>query len=66
MFSEEGAIALPRDARIQHRIKTKVGKLVPFGPIYLLSQRELGILNEYIETNLATSRIRASLSPAAH
>ena len=36
---------------------------MPFGPIYPLSQRELGILNKYIEQNLATSRIRASLSP---
>ena len=64
VFSEEGAAALPRDARVEHRIEIEAGKQVPFGPIYPLSQRELGILNEYVEQNLATGRIRASLSPA--
>ena len=63
MFSEEEAAALPRDARIEHHIEIEAGKQVPFEPIYPLSQRELGILNEYVEQNLATGRIRASLSP---
>ena len=63
VFSEEGAAALPQDARIEHHIEIKAGKQVPFEPIYPLSQRELGILNKYVEQNLATSRIRASLSP---
>jgi RNase H-like domain found in reverse transcriptase/Reverse transcriptase (RNA-dependent DNA polymerase) len=64
VFSEEGAAALPRDARVEHRIEIEAGKQVPFGPIYPLSQKELGTLREYIDTNLATGRIRASLSPA--
>ena len=64
VFSEEGAAALPRNARVQHRIEVETGKQVPYGPIYPLSQRELSVLHDYIETNLTTGRIRASLSPA--
>ena len=64
VFSEEGAASLPRDARVQHRIEIEPGKQVPYGPIYALSQNELRILREYLETSMANGRIRPSLSPA--
>ena len=64
VFSEEGVAVLPRDARVQHSIEIETGKQVPYGLIYSLSQKELGVLHEYIELNLATGRIRASVLPA--
>ena len=36
----------------------------PWGAIYTLSEEELGVLREYLDTMLASSKIRSSKSPA--
>jgi hypothetical protein len=38
----------------------KKGKVVPFGPIYHLSEKELGALREYLDPMLAEGRITES------
>ena len=38
--------------------------IVPFGPVYNLSQTELKALHEYIKVNLDRGLIRRSESPA--
>ena len=40
------------------------GKEPPWGPIYALSEKELGVLREYLDTMLASGKIRSSKSPA--
>ena len=40
------------------------GKEPPWGPIYTLSEKELVVLREYLDTMLASGKIRPSKSPA--
>ena len=40
------------------------GKSPPFGPIYQLSEKELKVLKEYVDDNLAKGFIKPSTSPA--
>ena len=40
------------------------GKEPPCGPIYVLSEKELVVLREYLDTMLASGKIRPSKSPA--
>ena len=40
------------------------GKELPWGPIYALSEKELGVLREYVDTILKTGKIHLSKSPA--
>ena len=65
VFSEEEAAELPRaDSTVRHSIVIDADKQIPHGPIYPLSVNELRVLREYIDTNLASGRIRRSESPA--
>jgi hypothetical protein len=65
MFKEElSAKALPKHQSWDCEIKLEEGKEPPFGPIYQLSEKELKILREYIQENLAKGFIRKSESPA--
>ena len=41
------------------------GKKPPSGPIYALSEKELGVLREYPNTMLASGKICSSKSPTA-
>jgi hypothetical protein len=40
---------LPPHRMFDHQIRIKEGKEVPFRPIYLLSEKELGALREYLD-----------------
>src|SRR5436853_5868883 len=39
------------------------GKEPPWGPIYALSEKELGVLREYLDDMLKSGKIRRSKSP---
>ena len=53
LFVEEiTAKALPKHQPWDHEIKLKPGKEPIFRPIYILLEKELGILHEYIDENL--------------
>jgi RNase H-like domain found in reverse transcriptase/Reverse transcriptase (RNA-dependent DNA polymerase)/Integrase zinc binding domain/Chromo (CHRromatin Organisation MOdifier) domain len=56
--------ALPESKLWDHEIPIEPGKTPPFGPIYQLSEKELGVLKDYIEENLKKGFIRPSNSPA--
>jgi hypothetical protein len=57
--------ALPKPQPWDHEIPIEPGKSPTFGPIYQLSEKELGILKEYIDENLEKGFIRPSTSSAA-
>jgi Reverse transcriptase (RNA-dependent DNA polymerase) len=48
-----------------HKIELLLGKLLPAGPLYSMSEDELLVLRKFLEKNLSKGFIRASLSPAA-
>ncbi|KAF5230292.1 hypothetical protein FAUST_9880 [Fusarium austroamericanum] len=64
VFSAEKASSIPEHKGTDHRIDLIPDKTPPYGPIYPLSQSELGELRQYLDDNLATGRIRPSKSPA--
>lgn len=66
VFSEESATHLPKHQPWDHEIPLEKDTKPKFGPIYSLSEVELGSLRDYIERNLATGYIRPSQSPAGH
>ena len=46
-----------------HRIDLEDRKIPSFGPIYLLVEKELEVLREYLEANTVNEWIRSSTSP---
>ena len=67
LFREEvTAKALPMHQPWDHEILPGNGKEPTFGPIYALSEKELGVLRDYIEENLKKGFIRESKSPAGY
>ena len=54
----------PPHHSFDHAIDMVDGKQPPWGPIYALSENELGVLREYLDTTLASGKIRSSKSPA--
>src|SRR5437016_546140 len=40
------------------------GKELPWGPVYALSEKQLGVLREYLDDMLKSGKIRPSKSPA--
>jgi hypothetical protein len=67
LFKEETTIAaLPEHKPWDHEIILEPGKQPTFKPIYALSEKELGILREYLEENLKKGFIRKSTSPAGY
>ena len=67
LFRKEDTIAaLPRHQPWDHEIKLQPGTEPTFGPLYTLSERELGVLREYIDENLKKGFIRESQSPAGY
>jgi hypothetical protein len=64
VFSEEEINKLPEHSSWDHEINLVEGATPPFGPIYPLNEKELGVLREYINKNLAVGKIRVSKSPA--
>ena len=63
VFSKDLAGVLAQHSEYDHAIETE-GKMPPHLPIYNLSQRELGILREYLDSALGKGWIRESKSPA--
>ena len=64
VFSENNANKLPPlRGHLDHSISLEEGTKPQFGPIYNLSEIELEVLKEYIETHLANGFIRPSSSP---
>jgi hypothetical protein len=59
------AAILPSFKNTDHRISLVPGTTPPVGPLYPLSQHELGILRDYLKENLENGRIRPSQSSAA-
>jgi transposase InsO family protein len=67
LFQEElGPAALPKHKPWDHEIKLIPGKEPGFQPIYKLSEKELEVLKEYIDTMLKKGFIRRSESPAGY
>ena len=64
VFDARKAGILPEHGPMEHRIDLVPGKEVPWGPVYPLSESELLILREYLDTSLAKGWIRRSTSPA--
>jgi hypothetical protein len=67
LFQEEMTIAaLPKHQPWDHEIELQPGKQPTFGPIYQLSEKELGVLRDYLKENLKKGFIRESKSPAGY
>jgi hypothetical protein len=64
IFSEVASEKLPPHRPYDHSIPLLPDTTPPFGPIYSLSELELGALKEYIDSNLAKGYIKPSTSPA--
>ena len=65
MFNEAaGSVLPPHRGDLDHAIELIPGKSPPFGPLYNLSEHELGVLKEYIDKNLKSGFISASKSSA--
>jgi hypothetical protein len=62
VFSEEMADALPSEKGKTHAIET-TGE-PPYGPVYNLSETELAVLRDYLESALQKGWIKRSTSPA--
>ena len=65
VFSKAEADKLPPHRPFDHHITLQDGKTPPFGPIYSLSEKELGVLREYLDENLDKGFVVPSESPAA-
>ena len=66
VFSPRNAAKLaPHREGVDLAIELQDGQEPPYGPLYPLSQAELGVLRQYIQENLGKGFIRPSKSPAA-
>lgn len=64
VFSKIEADKLPPHRPYDHKIPLVPDAVVPYGPMYSMSQLELKTLYDYIQENLAKGFIRRSESPA--
>ena len=65
VFSEQASTTLPpHRGNLDHAIDLLPGTTPPFGPLYNLSESELGVLKDYIKQNLKSGFIRRSKSSA--
>ena len=64
VFSEEEINKLPEHTTWDHEIKLVEGSNPPYGPIYPHNEKELAVLREYINKQMAVGKIRLSKSPA--
>ena len=63
-FSKQKADQLPEHRPFDHTMPLEDGTTPPYGPIYSLSEKELGVLREYLDENLKKGFIVPSESPA--
>lgn len=66
LFTDEEGKMLPKHQPWDHVIPLEEGKEPTYGPMYNLSQRELEVLKDYIDTNLRRGYIQPSTSPAGY
>ena len=64
LFEPRTAAELPMHSPYDHAIDLLPGTAPPWGPVYSLSETELTALREYLETMLASGKIRPSTSSA--
>ncbi len=64
VFSKEAAGMLPDHHTMEHRIELEPGSSPPYGPVYALSEKELEVLRDYLDTSIAKGWIRRSTSSA--
>jgi hypothetical protein len=64
VFSKAKADVLPPHRSYDHTIELEPDSVVPFGPIYRLSEVELAALRDFLEEYTAKGFIRPSKSPA--
>ena len=64
VFNGQYADELPPHRSFDHAIDMVEDKQPPWGPIYALSEKELGVLREYLDDMLRSGKIRPSKSPA--
>ncbi len=64
MFNNVSASTLPEHYPIEHRIDLELGAVPPQGLVYPLSETELAVLREYLETSQEKGWIRRSTSLA--
>ena len=64
VFSPEAVAELPPHREFDHAIDIKEGEQPPWGPIYPMSEKELRVLYDHINTELKNGKIRYSKSPA--
>ena len=64
VFSEEEINKLPEHSPWDYEIKLIEGSTPLYGPIYPLNEKELAVLREYINEQMAIGKIRLSKSPA--
>jgi hypothetical protein len=60
LFGEPLVQELPLHQSFDYQIRIKEGKELPFGPIYHLSEKELGALREYLDHMLKQGKITKS------
>jgi hypothetical protein len=64
IMGKDAADNLPDHAPYDMKIDLQEGETAPWGPIYPLSELELGTLREWLKEMLRTGKIRRSTSPA--
>ncbi|TAQ83295.1 hypothetical protein B7494_g8382 [Chlorociboria aeruginascens] len=64
LCNDEAAGQLPEHHKMEHRIELEEGAVLPWGPIYNLSDMELQVLRDYLEKAQRNGWIRRSTSPA--
>ena len=64
VYNGEYSVDIPPHRSFDHAIDMVEGKEPPWGPIYALSEKELQVLREYLDTMLKSGKIRPSKSPA--
>jgi hypothetical protein len=62
VFDQQEADKFPLYKEYDYKIKLLLGKLLPAGPLYSISENELLVLRKFLEKNLSKGFIRASLS----
>ena len=64
MYNSQYTEELPLHRSFDHAMDVVDCKEPPWGPIYMLSEKGLGVLREYLNTILKMGRICPSKSPA--
>jgi hypothetical protein len=64
VFDQQEANKFPLYKEYDYKIELLLGKLLPAGPLYNISEDELLVFYKFLEKNFSKGFIRASLSPA--